>query len=179
MSDRMDENHGEARSALRTVGPIVAGVGGLLVLVGMVSFFSAFGGFGPPKHFWCAFLGMPILGVGIVLTKLGYMGRIARYMANEVAPVGKDTFNYMARGMRGSVQDLAAAVGAGLREGQQGPSSADDRGIACAKCGEQNDPTANFCKSCGLSIQSAAVCSACGDKNDADARFCDNCGKAL
>jgi hypothetical protein len=178
MNDQMDKNHGEARSALRTVGPIVAGVGGLLVLTGMISFFSAFGGFGPPKYFWCAFLGMPILGVGIVLTKLGYMGRIARYMANEVAPVGKDTFNYVARGTRGSVQDLAAAVGAGLREGRSA-SSPDATEIPCTKCGERNDPTANFCKSCGLPTKSEAVCSSCGDKNDADARFCDNCGKAL
>jgi hypothetical protein len=78
---------------------------------GMVSFFSSFGSFGgPPEYFWCCFVGMPIMFVGGVMTKFAYMGKVARYSAAELAPVAKDTFNYVAKESSEGVSSIAKSI---------------------------------------------------------------------
>ena len=172
----IDPGHGEIRSILKVVGPLVALTGLVFVVVGVGSFFRAFGSHEPPGNFWCAFIGIPLLGVGIAICKFAFMGRIARYVANEVAPVGKDAFNYMADGTKDAVRDLAAAVGEGLRSGDSGQAASL---IRCHKCNTDNDAGANFCNRCGASLRKSQECPACGELNDPDARFCDNCGKEI
>ena len=151
-------------------------VGLVFVVIGIGSFFASFGSFGPPRYFWCAFVGIPLLGVGVAICKFAFMGQVARYVANEVAPVGKDTFNYMAHGTRDGVRDLATAVGDGLRSsGFADPS----RIVRCHKCNSDNDAVANFCSGCGSALRKSKECSNCHELNDPDARFCDNCGQAI
>ena len=87
--------HTSIRTVLRVGGPIIAGVGLLLMIVGFGSFFASFGSFEPPRYFWCAFLGMPLLFVGIAMCMFGYMGAFHRHVAGESAPVAKDVVNYM------------------------------------------------------------------------------------
>ena len=53
------------RTALRVGGPLIAGVGLLFMIVALGSFFRALGSFEPPRYFWCAFVGMPLLFIGI------------------------------------------------------------------------------------------------------------------
>ena len=72
---------------------------------------------GPPRFFWCAFVGLPLMGLGGTICKFAFMGAVSRYIANEVAPVGKDVVNYMAEGTKGAVRDVAVAVGDRLRAG--------------------------------------------------------------
>jgi hypothetical protein len=151
----------------------LAASGGIFMIVGFVDFFSAFGGSNQPSKFWCFFVGMPLLFFGLVMLKFGYMGAVARYMAGEAAPVMKDTFNYMARGTREGVRDIASAVGEGLRG--EGAETA----VSCHKCGHANDGDANFCDECGSALASSTRCSSCGESNDADAKFCDSCGQSL
>jgi uncharacterized membrane protein len=103
-------NHSKQRSVLRTIGPAMTLMGLIFLVIGMISFFRAFGSHGPPKYFWCAFVGMPLTFIGLVTCKFAYMGKIARYAANEMAPVGKDTFNYMARGTQEGVEDISEAL---------------------------------------------------------------------
>lgn len=173
MSDeeKLNPGHGEVRDVLRVVGPVVLGLGAILVVIGIGSFFSSIGSFEPPKYFWCAFLGMPMIFVGGVMTSYGYMGAMLRYQVGEAAPVGKDAFNYMADGTKGGVKTMASALGSGLREGMQGES------VTCAKCGHENDANAKFCDECGAAM--SVSCPTCGQVNDADAKFCDSCGKKL
>lgn len=90
---KIDPQHPSTRRLLRTLGPILVGIGLLLIIVGMVGFFSSFGSFEPPHYFWCGFLGMPLLFVGIVMCQLAFLGTVARYVSAEAAPVHKDTFN--------------------------------------------------------------------------------------
>lgn len=71
----------------------------------------------PPVLFVLGFFGLPVMSAGTVMTFLGYMGKIARYMQAETAPVAKDTFNYMAEGTREGVTAVASAVGEGLAAG--------------------------------------------------------------
>ncbi len=121
MSDNklQSPQHATVRTVLRVVGPIVAGLGLVLTVIGLASFFSSFGSFEPPRYFWCAFLGLPLLALGIALCKFGYLGAIARYMMGESAPVVKDTANYIGEGIQPGVKAIARAAADGVLEAQR------------------------------------------------------------
>ena len=142
--------HQAVRNLLRTVGPIVFGVGLVFLIVGVVSFFSAFGGMGPPRFFWCAFVGMPLMFVGGVMCQYGFLGAWARYMASEAAPVATDTFNYVADETRDGVKTIAGAVGEGLRDGLGANTATSEK--TCPKCGVKNSADSHFCKACGANL---------------------------
>ncbi|HEY3045564.1 MAG TPA: hypothetical protein VGJ39_16150 [Vicinamibacterales bacterium] len=110
--------HSTARAVLRAGGPVVAVVGVVFIIVAMGSFFSAFGTFEPPRYFWCAFVGMPLLIIGLVMSWFGYMGAVYRYMAGEGAPVAKDVVNYMGENIQPGVKAVAKAVTEGIVEAQ-------------------------------------------------------------
>jgi hypothetical protein len=88
------------------------------MIVGFGSFFAAFGTFEPPRYFWCAFVGMPLLIVGLVMCKLGYLGAIYRYIAAETAPVATDTINAIGQGAQPGIKAVAKAVTEGIVEAQ-------------------------------------------------------------
>jgi hypothetical protein len=169
---QIDPKHDEKRKALRGLGAMLVFFGGLLTLAGGASFFSSFGGFEPPRYFWCAFLGLPMLVFGLNLLSAGYMGAIKRYVAGEAAPVAKDTLNYMADETQGSVRTVARAVGEGLAAARTPRAS-----IACPKCDHVNSPDAKFCSQCGGALQQN--CRGCGEANEPGAKFCAYCGHSL
>ena len=107
MTDLEDPEHDAIRTSLRTVGPALAVAGLLFTIVGIGSFFASFGSFEPPRNFWCAFVGLPLMAVGIAISKFAYLGAVVRYMADEVAPVGKDVTNYMLDGTKDSMRGAA------------------------------------------------------------------------
>ena len=179
---KIDRDHEAKRNVLRTVGPIVLGVGVIFMIVGAVDFFRTVGSLGgPPKLFWCFFVGMPLLFLGSVMTSAGYMGAVGRYTSAEAAPVAKDTFNYMADGTADGVRKMAEAVGEGLSDamGAAVAGGAAEAGVRCCKCNKVNDADAKFCDECGFSLQKTRACDGCGEMNDPDAKFCDNCGKGF
>jgi hypothetical protein len=176
MSREMDPRHSQTRDTLRVVGPAVVILGLIFTAIGIGSFFSAFGTFQPPRYFWCAFVGFPLLAVGIAICRFAFLGAVTRYMADEVAPVGKDVVNYMAEGTKDAVRDVAAAVGEGLREGS---ATHEVRIVRCHKCNTDNEASANFCKACGAALAKTKPCPSCGELNDPDARFCDHCGQPV
>jgi zinc-ribbon domain len=144
--EKIDPRHSTTRAVLRVAGPVLAGIGLLLIVIGMASFFSSFGTFGPPRYFWCAFVGMPLLFVGLVLSQFAFYGAFAGYLSGEGAPVVKDTFNYLAEGTRGGVKTTAEAIAEGL-------SAAGPRAV-CPRCNQVNDADARFCKHCGAALVS-------------------------
>jgi len=168
-----DPRHDEIRSALRAIGPALAAIGLIFVVIGLGNFFLAFGGSGPPRFFWCAFVGMPLLFVGGAVTKFAYFGAVARYLAGEAAPVGKDVANYMVDGARDSIRDVATAVGQGFAAGYNLPAT------RCTKCGADNDGSAKFCNQCGSPLAEPKHCAKCGGDNDYDARYCGHCGTPI
>lgn len=161
--------HSSHRQGLRSLGLLISVAGGVFTAIGIGSFFSSFGTFEQPRYFWCAFLGLPLLGLGTMLLKAGYLGAVTRYAASEIAPVAADTLNYMAGETRDSVQQVATAIGSGLR---------GDRTLACSACHHGNDANAQFCNQCGTSLQPAA-CPKCQAVPPPGARFCSGCGTAL
>jgi hypothetical protein len=161
------------RQGLRLIGGVLAVVGGILTAIGLFSFFGAFGGGGMPSLFWCAFVGLPMLGIGVQMLKAGYVGTIARYVAGETAPVASDTLNYMAGETKEGIRDVAAAIGAGIRGKAAGTQ------VACSKCSHPNDADARFCDQCGAAMPRRQECPKCRTVSDAGARFCNGCGERL
>ena len=142
---KIDPRHSNTRQFLRKLGPLLAGAGLLLMVIGVGSFFASFGTFEPPRYLWCCFLGIPLLAVGLGMTQFAYLGAFARYVAGEAAPVQKDTFNYLAEGTKEGVKTLATAVGEGF-------AAAGRTQVRCRKCNHGNDADAKFCKNCGASL---------------------------
>jgi hypothetical protein len=171
----IDPRHEAIRGFLQVVGPLVAFVGLAFTVVGLVSFFSSFGSFQPPRYFWCAFVGLPLLAIGSTMIKAAYLGGIFRYLLGEVAPVQKDTFNYLAEGTSEGVGHLARAVGQGFAAGASGFSTQPE--VACPQCQATNPAVANFCGHCGAPL--GTTCPGCGGRSDPEARFCARCGHAL
>jgi membrane protease subunit (stomatin/prohibitin family) len=98
---------------------------------------------------------------------------VARYIASEAAPVGKDMTNYMVEGTKGSIRDVATAIGEGIA------AAKSPQAMHCQKCGAEYEASSNFCRECGSPLARKKRCEKCGEANDADARFCDNCGAAV
>jgi hypothetical protein len=172
----IDPRHGEVRSVLRIVGPLVLASGLLLIGIGVASLFDSMHSFGPPKYFWCAFLGVPVLFLGLVMTIPAFMGSVTRYVSAEVAPVHKDTFNYLAHGTSGGVRTLATALREGLATGVNQAEAG--RYVACPSCQVPNLANAQFCHQCGASL-GVKICAHCAMKSDANAKFCHQCGTSL
>jgi ribosomal protein L40E len=151
--------------------------------------FGDFDHFGPPRYFWCLFVGIPLIAIGGILTKLGYLGAISRYLSGEVSPVARDTFNNMAHGTRGGVETLANAIGRGFVAANRDDFSDESRFsstdvIHCPDCDAFNPPEARFCNQCGQTLdppapEAMSPCPQCGADLTAGARFCNQCGQPV
>lgn len=115
-------NQTSVRSFLRIGGGAILVIGLLFTIVALVDFFGAFGSFQQPRNFWMAFVGLPLVAIGAVMLKAGYLGPAARYVAGEVTPALRDTLG-------------ALGIGADAR--------------VCGSCSARNDADAAFCDSCG------------------------------
>ncbi|NLY54876.1 MAG: zinc ribbon domain-containing protein [Firmicutes bacterium] len=165
------------RNTLRSLGPIILGVGVLFTVIGFVSFLKAFSGGGPPTRFWCAFVGLPLIALGSSLARFGYMGDVSRYVAGEVAPVAKDTINYLADGSAEAIKKVSQAVSEGIAESRVAATPAGSTTLVrCHKCNHTNRVDAKYCNECGTALLKVKRCPGCQELNDPDARFCDNCG---
>lgn len=149
--ERLSPGHREIRLVARIVGPLMIAVGAIFTAVGLISFFSAMNGNGPPQYFWCGFVGLPLIAFGSGVTQFAYLGMFARYIAGETAPVHKDTFNYVAKGVRPGVKDLVQAIREGLTEESVENPSEDSR--FCPNCGQPAEMPANFCSACGQKLR--------------------------
>lgn len=175
-------DHKQNRTIIRSIGAILTVVGGMMFLKG-ISFLFSLTTAGPMEmamnggttFIWAVF-GLPLTGLGLQLLLVGYIGKIARYQANEMGPVGKDTLNYVARETKGSVQNLAEAIGAGLRG--ESPN-AERMTRTCHRCGNNASSDDSFCDQCGASLAEQSACPACHAPHEADARFCSSCGNSL
>ncbi len=112
-------SHDSVRNFLRITGPLFAATGLILTGVGIGSFFAAFGSFEPPRYFWCTFVGFPLIGLGMIMSKLGYLGAIYRYIAAETTPVARDAINDLGEGISPGVMSMAKAVAEGIQEGRE------------------------------------------------------------
>jgi ribosomal protein L40E len=138
------------RSGLQVGGGVIFVIGLILTVISFADFFGAMGNYAMPTNFWMAFIGLPMIGIGVAMMRAGFLGPATRYVAGEVAPTIKDALGY---------------VGIGAQQ------------AVCAKCGGSNRADAKFCDHCGAPL--SLICPSCGHANSADATFCDECGKPL
>ena len=103
-------SHETVRGALRILGALLVLGGGIMIAVGLISFFSAFGSFGArqPDHFWCAIVGAPSLSLGLFCLRKGFQGAIVRYAADEVAPEVAPAVKYLAGEIASGIRSAAA-----------------------------------------------------------------------
>jgi len=160
----------KTRKVLRVVGPITLSVGVICFVIAVIDFFGAING-SFPSLFFLGFIGVPLFGIGGAMTQFGYMGKIARYSASQMAPVAKDVTNYMLDGTKDSITGIASSVANEIKA----PVSATP--VKCPACGEVANPGAVFCDHCGRPL--FKVCPECNTKNDPDAHFCQKCGKPM
>ncbi|MDE5547858.1 MAG: zinc ribbon domain-containing protein [Clostridia bacterium] len=157
------DKHEQNKRRLRIIGFILLAVGAVFAAIGFASFFGAMNGGGMPKLFWCCFIGLPTLGVGLMLLSLSYHREIARYVEKEHAPV----INEAAKDMAPAVKTVASVVKKGLSNEQK----------RICSCGTENDSDSIFCKACGKRL--VGTCSACGAVVPSDAEYCPKCGNKI
>lgn len=157
----IDSNHSQKRSVLRFLGVLCLIAGILCIGIAIVDFMGVFTSnsfetsMKGPSKFGLFFLGMPLLFVGSIMTGAGFMGAAARYQAEEIAPVGKDTVNYMVDGTKESIKEVSKAIHEGIKESeleQINGKFIKDTYIFCSKCGKKNVADADFCNGCGSKI---------------------------
>lgn len=161
VNNQTDNKHLRTKRILKIIGLLLLVAGLIFVVVGLVDFFSCFGTANMPTRFWCLFVGLPLLAIGISTTIFAYRMELTRYIKNESVPI----INEMGTEIKPAVSAISNAVKEGVQEK-----------IIC-ECGAQNDPDSKYCKSCGKSL--VIVCPDCGNKNDLSSKFCDNCGKKI
>ena len=176
----IDPQHRPVRTVLRVVGPLILAIAAIFVIVALVDVCMVMNAplyeHRQPTKFWGFFVGFPLGFIGLVMTYAAYVGRIARYMSQEVMPPTVDTLNYAAGETRGAVRELAEAVGEGL--GVRNAAAAAVR-AGCPKCRHENEADAQFCSHCGAALPRTVLCAACRHPNAPDARFCDRCGHKI
>ncbi|TVQ79472.1 MAG: zinc ribbon domain-containing protein [Phycisphaeraceae bacterium] len=168
--EQINPGHKRIRLVLRVLGPTLLVTAIILLVSGVRTFFT--GDF-PEGPIWQMFVALPLLFVGFVLTSAGFAGAVARYQAQEIAPVAADTINYAGSASRTGISAIAGAI----REGLSGDGWHDER--RCCACSARITSDASFCSQCGSEVRTVRVCESCGRQSGTDARYCSGCGQSL
>ena len=176
MLDPQSKGHETTRNVARIIGAILSIVGVFMFIEGLSVFFNPTPDLNNMSRFIWAVLGLPMIGIGLNLLFFGFLGKLVRYKANEVAPVAKDAFGYMAHETKDSMRDVVRNVTHGIRERL---SDAAPVTVQCHHCGAAGKPGSKFCDQCGSSLVAIKKCPNCHAEHDADARFCPSCGRTL
>lgn len=155
--------HMQAKSTMRTLGPILIAIGVILSIIGIGDFFITFitvssGNANPsdtrfPTLFLLAFPGFFFIGIGSMLTKTGYLKEITQYAAKETSP---------------AITTTVTAVRAAITD--------DD--IPCPSCASPIEPNSKFCSSCGTQT-TELQCSLCNTTIEPNDKFCNSCGTEI
>lgn len=120
MKPPYEEHNRPIRRVLRFLGFLLLPVGLIFMGIGLVDFFSAFGGDGTPTKFWCLFVGIPLVAAGIGCLQAGYIRAINKYVAGEGVPVMAKSARYVARELRPEFKDYVQDL-----QGVEGPGRVD------------------------------------------------------
>lgn len=181
-----EENHQKLKGKLKKAGKILLGIGAVvaiigivLLIVGFVSFSSFSSNSGTEMVMFgvggfLLVIGFAMLGFGIYATFFAHAREIGSYTASSVAPVLKETTDYIAPSITNAVGGMAESISEGIASGKaKGKAEA----IICQDCGEKNEVGSKFCSNCGKSLDTAKYCANCGKKIENDDKFCPHCGQ--
>ncbi len=141
---------GGARTTFRVLGVVLVLVGLALFGTALADFLAGFSspGRGLPTKLWMAFVGLPVLGVGLWAVMAGFMGTASRYVAGETLPVVKDGLGYLTQGH---------GLGGLGRVAEATPTDRATAAGYCTECGAALPATAlsgpaRFCSGCGHAV---------------------------
>ncbi|MEK4628570.1 zinc ribbon domain-containing protein [Solibacillus sp. FSL R7-0682] len=137
------EEHQQAKKFFKFFGPFLLVIGIGCLVIAIFEFFTL-DFFEEPKLDWLFFVGMPFLFVGFIFTGLGYGSTVAKYQSREMAPIAKDTFNYLAEETTEGFEKIAQAIHTG--------KSTIIQARSCDHCQHLNPMNANFCNECGKNL---------------------------
>lgn len=157
-----NKKHLKIKKILKIIGPIVLVTGVALAIAGLVDFAINMRKFEQPKLFFLFFIGFPCIGVGSMLTAMGFKKEMMTYVKNEATPV----FNEMGHDIAPGISAISNAV-----------RNPDNVKRVCPVCGEENSDDNNFCKKCGNPL--IKKCPSCNTVVEEDSAFCPNCGQKL
>ena len=179
-----EENHQKVKGKLKKVGKILLGIGIVISIAGIILLILGFANVGDFSSnidmvlfmvggFLFA-IGFAILGFGIYATFFAHAREIGSYTASSVAPVLKETTEYIAPTINNTVGGMAESISEGIASGKaKGKAEA----IICQNCGEKNKKGSEFCSNCGKSLGTAKYCVNCRKKIENDDKFCPHCGQ--
>ena len=155
----MNKKHERTKFIVKIIGPIVIAAGLACAAAGIADMVISTGEGDTPQLFWLMIIGLPTLGIGMMITITAFRREITRYMKNEAVPV----INEAGSEITPAVSAVATAARAGGKN-------------VCPHCGKQNADGAKFCRHCGKPLY--VTCPACG-RNVRAGAFCDKCGAKL
>lgn len=162
----LNSKYNKISKIFKIIGPLLLVTGFIGVLIAISLSFSLI----KTEEIDAMFIAIPfwIFGIlftfiGLFLTGIGYM---TSFMASQIAPVAKDTANYMIEGTSNSIGKTLSNYKKHLEEI-----------ITCPNCGYDNDYGNNFCNCCGEQL--IKECPYCGSYNEMTNNFCNECGHEL
>lgn len=164
MTENKDEKtmkHAKNKKVLKIVGIVLLLAGVCCAVTGFVDMGLSMRRMEMPRLFFLLIIGFPSIGIGGMLTLMGFRKEVATYIKNESVPV----FNEASEEMKPGISAIAGAV--------------KDAGktVVCPYCGSANGADDNFCRKCGKPLSS--VCPRCGASVAPDSFFCPKCGERL
>ncbi len=186
-----EENHQKIKRKLKKSSKICLAIGIPVLIAGIVLFIIGFSNFNSSSistagskmamlaaGSFVIFIGFVLIAVGIYTTFFAHAREISSYTASSVAPVIKDTAEYLAPTTNNVVKEISESISEGIAKGKSSSNKGDNAGkVVCQNCGQKNESTAKFCSNCGNAITQEKFCSSCGSKLESDAKFCSNCGQ--
>ena len=165
MMENKDEKmfkHAKNKKILKVIGIILLIAGVCCAVTGFVDMGLSMRRMEMPRLFFLLIIGFPSIGIGGMLTLMGFRKEVATYIKNESVPV----FNEASEEMKPGISAVASAVKEGVTAS-----------VTCPACGESNTEGSNFCRKCGKPLSS--VCPRCGATVAPDSFFCPKCGEKL
>ena len=165
MIENKDEKmlkHARNKKILKIAGITVLTLGVCCTVAGFINMATSIAAMEMPRLFFLLIIGLPCIGIGLMLTLTGFRKEMATYIKNESVPV----FNEAGEEMKPGISAVAGAVKEGVTAS-----------VICHACGESNTEGSNFCRKCGHPLSS--VCPRCGASVAPDSFFCPKCGEKL
>ena len=149
MMENKDEKmlkHAKNKKILKVIGIILLIAGVCCAVTGFVDMGLSMRRMEMPRLFFLLIIGFPSIGIGGMLTLMGFRKEMATYIKNESVPV----FNEAGEEMKPGISAIACGSANG----------ADDN--FCSKCGK---PLSSVCPRCGASVApDSFFCPKCGEK---------------
>ena len=185
-----EENHQKIKRKLKKSSKICLAIGIPVLIAGIVLFIIGFSNFNSSSistagskmamlaaGSFVIFIGFVLIAVGVYTTFFAHAREISSYTASSVAPVIKDTAEYLAPTTNNVVKGIAGSISEGIAQGKSAVNKNGEEVVVCQKCRKKNHKDAKFCSNCGSELIRKKFCSICGSKLESDAKFCPNCGQ--